>query len=251
MIPLAMDLDPSILLTGEGLLQLLTLSVLEIVLGIDNIIVISILSDALPLHQQKKARRLGLSLAMITRILLLLSLSWIMGLEKPLASFASLTLTGRDVVLILGGLFLVYKAGTEIFNKVEMKHEGPSSVRKRGSFAGVVSIIILMDIVFSLDSVITAVGMSTHVPVMILAVIIAVLIMLMASEAIAAFVNRNATVKVLALAFLVLVGLALVLDGFGKHVPKGYLYFAMVFSVLVEGLNLLMRRNERRSQANE
>lgn len=242
------QLDPSVFLTAHGWIQLLTLTVLEVVLGIDNIIVISILSGELPKHQQRRGRRLGLGFAMITRVLLLLSLSWMMRLTEPLLHFGDHPVTGKDLVLVLGGLFLIWKAGKEIFDKVELVEEKAGRTRVASSLWSVVAQIILLDIVFSLDSVITAVGMSNEILIMVLAVIIAVIIMLFASEAISSFVNRHATVKVLALTFLALVGIALFLDGIGVHISKNYIYAAMGFSVLVELLNLRMRRNERRME---
>ena len=238
------QLDPSVLLTSEGLVALLTLTVLEIVLGIDNIIVISIISGDLqgrPL--QRKAQRLGLALAMITRLLLLFSISFIMSMQDPWFTLLGHDFSGRDVVLALGGLFLIYKATVEIHAKVEHKREKDAARRKATSLMSVVLQIIVIDIVFSLDSVITAVGMSNQLIIMSLAVIIAVLIMMLASGAIADFVNKHATVKVLALAFLVVIGVALVMEGFGSEVDKRFIYFAMAFSVMVEFLNLRMRVN--------
>ncbi|MBS1583043.1 MAG: TerC family protein [Bacteroidetes bacterium] len=245
------QLDPSVFLTAHGWIQLLTLTVLEVVLGIDNIIVISILSGELPKHQQRRGRRLGLGFAMITRVLLLLSLSWMMRLTEPIVHFGDHPVTGKDLVLVLGGLFLIWKAGKEIFDKVELVEEKAGRTRVASSLWSVVAQIILLDIVFSLDSVITAVGMSNEILIMVLAVIIAVIIMLFASEAISTFVNRHATVKVLALTFLALVGIALFLDGIGVHISKNYIYAAMGFSVLVELLNLRMRRNERRMEQDD
>lgn len=246
------QLDPSVFLTAHGWIALIWLTVMEIVLGIDNIIIISILSGDLATKQeQRKARRLGLALAMITRVLLLLSLSWVMSLTAPLFVVAGHTFSGRDLVLVLGGLFLIYKATVEIHAKVEQKREKEGKRRKAVSMMSVVAQIILIDIVFSLDSVITAVGMSNEILIMVLAVIIAVLIMLVASDAISEFVNRHATVKVLALTFLVMIGATLLMEGTGAHVNKAYVYFAMAFSVLVEALNLRMRVNESKLQDND
>lgn len=240
-------LDPSILLTSEGIIALLTLTMLEVVLGIDNIIVISILSGELKGKElQDKARRMGLALAMITRLMLLFSISFIMGLQEPLFTMLGKAISGRDLVLIIGGLFLIWKATMEIHAKVEHKREKEGVHRKPTSLLSVVFQIILIDIVFSLDSVITAVGMSNQLIIMALAVIIAVLLMLLASGPIAAFVNRHSTVKVLALAFLVMIGFALLLEGFAIHINKNFIYFAMGFSVLVEFLNLRMRTVENR-----
>ncbi len=239
--------DLTVFLSAEGWIALVWLTVMEIVLGIDNIIIISILSGELPTAaEQRKARRIGLALAMITRVLLLLSLSWVMGLKETLFEVAAHSVSGRDLVLLLGGLFLIYKATMEIHAKVEHKREREGKRRKIARMSAIIAQIVLIDLVFSLDSVITAVGMSNAIPVMVLAVIAAVVIMLVASDAISAFVDRHATVKVLALAFLVMIGVALLMEGTGSHINKAYIYFAMAFSILVEGLNLRMRRNERR-----
>lgn len=238
-------MDFSIFATADAWISLLTLTVLEIVLGIDNIIFISILSGKLPAHQQKRARRLGLALAMITRVLLLLSLSWIIRMDEDLFSIAGHGFSGRDLVLLLGGLFLIYKATTEIHEKIE-GDEHEERKLNAPSFKSVIVQILLLDIVFSLDSVITAVGMADHVIVMIIAVIIAVLIMLVAADPISNFVNKHPTVKMLALSFLVLIGVSLLVEGMGGHVDKAYIYFAMGFSVLVEMLNLWMRKNMKK-----
>ncbi|MBK8497311.1 MAG: TerC family protein [Flavobacteriales bacterium] len=238
------QLDPSALLTSDGLIALLTLTVLEIVLGIDNIIVISILSGELQgKAMQRKAQRVGLALAMITRLLLLFSISFIMNLKDPWLVVGTQEFSGRDIVLSAGGLFLIWKATVEIRAKVEHKRERETRHRKATSMLSVVLQIIVIDIVFSLDSVITAVGMSNQLIIMSLAVIISVLIMLLASGTIADFVNKHATVKVLALAFLVVIGVALLMEGFGNEVDKRFIYFAMAFSVTVEFLNLRMRVN--------
>ena len=246
MLLLEMNLDPSVLFTSAGLISLITLSVLEIVLGIDNIIVISILSSELPHSQQARARRIGLAIAMITRLLLLFTISWMASMTTVLFSLFGMDFSGRDLVLLLGGLFLVYKAIKETYMKVEMIHEKAAGVRVSSSMAMVIAQIVVIDIVFSLDSVITAVGMSNQLIIMSLAVIFAVLVMLLASGPISAFVNRHATVKVLALAFLILIGVALILEGIHIHFDRSYLYAAMGFSVLVEALNLRMRRNAER-----
>jgi predicted tellurium resistance membrane protein TerC len=217
----------------------LTLAGLEIVLGIDNIVFISILVGKLPKAQQPAAYRLGLGLAMIMRILLLLSLSWVMSLTRPLFTlpFLGNEIAGRDLVLIIGGLFLVGKSTHEIHDKLE-GHEGERSARVAASYAAVMAQIMVLDIVFSLDSVITAVGMVQQVGVMIAAVIAAVLVMMLFARAIGEFVSRHPTIKMLALAFLVAIGVMLIADGFGHHVPKGYIYCAMAFSLFVEMLNL-------------
>jgi predicted tellurium resistance membrane protein TerC len=236
-------LDPSVLLTSHGIIALLTLTALEIVLGIDNIVFISILSNSLSTKaDQRKARQLGLALAMITRILLLLSLSWVMGLDKPFITLFEHPFSGRDIVLLLGGLFLIYKATVEIRSKVTGKDEEQTRTKRHKGLASVIAQIILIDLVFSLDSVITAVGMSNEIIIMVLAVMIAVGVMMLAAGSISAFVEKHATVKVLALAFLVMIGMALLIEGMGEHINKNYIYFAMGFSVGVEMLNLRMAR---------
>ncbi|MDX1436919.1 MAG: TerC family protein [Anaerolineales bacterium] len=221
-------------------ISLITLTALEIVLGIDNIIFISILSSKLPEDQQDRARRVGLALAMIMRILMLLSLAWITRLETPLFEILGHEVTWRDIILVGGGFFLLAKSTLEIHDKLEGE-EGHSSARVAPSFTSVISQIVILDIIFSLDSVITAIGMATLVGVMIAAVIIAVGIMMIAAGPISEFVNRRPTVKMLALAFLLLVGVSLIAEGLGFHIPKGYIYFAMAFSVFVEVLNLRLR----------
>jgi predicted tellurium resistance membrane protein TerC len=219
----------------------LTLTVLEIVLGIDNVVFISILAGKLPAADREKARRTGLALAMITRILLLLSLSWIIRLTASLFTVARQDISGRDLVLIVGGLFLIFKSTHEIHASLEGE-EGEKSRRVAPSFASVIVQILLLDIVFSLDSVITAVGMVDELAVMIAAVIVAVGFMLGFSGAIARFVHDHPTVKMLALSFLMLIGVSLIGEGFDQHIPKGYIYFAMGFSVVVEMLNLRLKR---------
>jgi predicted tellurium resistance membrane protein TerC len=224
----------------ETLVALATLTFLEIVLGIDNIIFISILSARLPAERQPKARRLGLVLAMVTRVLLLLSLAWVIRLTAPLFTVVGQELSGRDLILVVGGLFLLAKSTHEIHVRLE-GDEGAAARRPAASFAGVLAQIALLDIVFSLDSVITAVGMVDQLWVMVTAVIAAVVIMLVSADAISAFVHRHPTIKILALSFLLLIGLSLLLEGFDHHVPKGYIYFAMGFSVFVEMINLRVR----------
>jgi predicted tellurium resistance membrane protein TerC len=228
-------------LNPEILIALATLTFLEIVLGVDNIIFISILSGKLPKDRQPLARRVGLLLAMGTRILLLFSLAWIVKLTAPLFALWGHEISGRDLILISGGLFLLGKSTHEIHGRLEGE-EGEASARAASSFASVLVQIALLDIVFSLDSVITAVGMVDQVSVMVVAVIISVLIMMVAAEPISAFVHRHPTVKMLALSFLLLIGLSLLLEGFDHHIPKGYVYFAMGFSVFVEMINLRVRR---------
>lgn len=237
--------DFSIFAAGDAWVALLTLTVLEIVLGIDNIIFISILSTKLPEHQQKRARRWGLGLAMGTRILLLLSLSWILSLQEDLFTILNHGISGRDIVLLVGGLFLIYKATMEIHEKIEGDEHAEMTQVKKPTFQAIIAQILVLDIVFSLDSVITAVGMvePEKVLIMILAVIIAVVVMLIAADPISNFVQKHPTVKMLALSFLVLIGVSLLIEGWGGHVEKAYIYFAMGFSVLVEMLNLRMKRN--------
>jgi predicted tellurium resistance membrane protein TerC len=227
-------------LSGETLVALATLTFLEIVLGVDNIIFISILSSRLPAARQASARRLGLLLAMGTRILLLFSLAWVVKLTSPLLALWRHEISGRDLILILGGLFLLFKSTHEIHARVEGADDHGGRARA-ASFASVLAQIALLDIVFSLDSVITAVGMVDDVWVMVVAVVVSVLIMMAAAGPISAFVNRHPTVKILALSFLLLIGLSLLLEGFDQHIPKGYIYFAMGFSVFVEMINLRVR----------
>ena len=224
----------------ESLIALLTLTVLEIVLGIDNIIFISILAGKLPKEQQNKARLTGLGLAMITRILLLFSIVWIMKLILPLFTVLGQEISGRDIILIAGGLFLIAKSTFEIHDKLE-GGEIHESHRKAKSFGNVITQILLLDIVFSLDSVITAVGMANNIIIMIIAVVIAVGVMMVSSKSISNFVEKHPTVKILALSFLLLIGVSLIAEGFEQHIPKGYIYFAMAFSVFVEMLNLKMK----------
>ncbi len=225
-------------------IALLTLTVLEIVLGIDNIVFISILSGKLPKEKQKKARQTGLALALITRILLLLSLSWVMSLTTPIFTVLHQEISGRDLILLIGGLFLLYKATAEIHEKLEGENHD-TEIKGKVNFSSVIVQILLLDIVFSLDSVITAVGMASHVEVMIAAVVISVIIMLFAAESISKFVNQHPTVKMLALSFLVLIGVSLLAEGLDQHIPKGYIYFAMAFSVLVEMLNLRLNKKSK------
>jgi predicted tellurium resistance membrane protein TerC len=228
----------------ESLIALLTLTVLEIVLGIDNIIFISILSGKLPKEQQNRARLTGLALAMVTRILLLFSIVWIMKLTLPLFKVLGQEISGRDIILIAGGLFLLGKSTFEIHDKLEGE-EITKSGKAVKSFTNVIVQIMLLDIVFSLDSVITAVGMAKELIIMILAVIIAVGVMMVSSKSISDFVEKHPTVKMLALSFLLLIGVSLIAEGLEQHIPKGYIYFAMAFSVFVEMLNLKMKRKSK------
>ena len=221
----------------------LTLTALELVLGIDNIIFISILAGKLPPDQRKKARTLGLALAMITRVLLLLSLSWIIRLTAPLFTVLSQEISGRDLILIVGGLFLLGKSTFEIHGKLEGE-EGHASARVGPSFTSVLIQILMLDVVFSLDSVITAVGMVDNVAIMIAAVVVSIVFMMAFAGPISGFVERHPTVKMLALSFLLLIGVTLIVEGFDHHIPKGYIYFAMAFSVFVEMLNLRLRKSK-------
>jgi predicted tellurium resistance membrane protein TerC len=227
--------------TSEGLLALVTLTFLEIVLGVDNVIFISILSGKLPKDQQDRARRAGLLAAMGMRILLLLSIVWIIRLTQPLFTVVDRPISGRDLILMGGGLFLLGKATLEIHERLEGV-EGHSSARVAPSFTAVIAQIMALDIVFSLDSVITAVGMADDIAVMVAAVVLSVGVMLFSAAAVSGFVNRHPTVKVLALSFLLLIGVSLIADGLGLHIPKGYIYFAMGFSVFVELVNLRVRK---------
>ena len=231
--------------TIEVLTAFLTLASLEIILGIDNVIFISILADKLPQNQRDRARILGLSLAMVMRIVMLFSLAWIIGLTGTLFTIDAIDfdVSGRDLILLFGGLFLIYKATTEIHSKLEGGEEHHATARA-ASFGAIIFQILLLDIVFSLDSVITAVGMTQNLGVMIAAVVSAVLVMLVASGPLSRFVSQHPTVKILALAFLLLIGTTLVAEGLHTHVPKGYIYFAMGFSVLIEALNFRFRTNQ-------
>ena len=228
------------LFTTDNLIALATLTALEVVLGVDNVIFISILAGKLPASQQARARRVGLMAAMVMRILLLFSLAWIVRLTEPLFSVLGRGISGRDLILLGGGLFLLAKATIEIHDKLEGV-EGERSAKVAPSFGAVIVQIMLLDIVFSLDSVITAVGMADSIAVMVVAVIIAVGIMMLSATSVSEFVQRHPTVKVLALSFLMLIGLSLVGEGLGHHIPKGYIYFAMGFSVCVEMINLRLR----------
>ena len=228
-------------MTAELWIALITLLALEIVLGIDNVVFISILATKLPPDQEKKAMRVGLGLAMIIRVALLFSLSWLIGLTSPMFSVLGEEISGRDLILLLGGLFLIGKSTFEMHEKLE-GNEGEASARVAPSFWSVIAQILLLDIVFSLDSVITAVGMVDVLWVMITAVVVAVIIMMVAAPTIASFVHRHPTVKMLALAFLVLIGVTLIAEGFDHHIPKGYIYFSMAFSLGVEFLNMRLRK---------
>ncbi len=228
----------------EAWIALGALTILEIVLGIDNIVFISILSNKLPASEQPLARRVGLGLALVGRILLLLSISWVMTLTAPLFSVLAQAFSGRDLILLVGGFFLIGKATTEIHEKLEGE-DGEEAAEASASFTSVIAQIFLLDLVFSLDSVITAVGMAEHVQVMIIAVTIAILIMMVSAESISTFIEAHPTVKMLALSFLLLIGVTLVAEGLDQHIPKGYIYSAMAFSLLVEMLNLRATRKKK------
>jgi predicted tellurium resistance membrane protein TerC len=230
------------LLSLDALLGLATLTLMEIVLGIDNIVFIAILVSKLPASQQNLARRLGLTLALGIRILLLLTISWIMGLTRPLLTVWQIELSGRSLILLGGGLFLIFKATREVYEKVEGDGHETARGEGRAVFGWILLQILLIDIVFSLDSVITAVGMANQVSIMITAMVLAMLVMLASAGAVSGFVERHPSVKILALAFLLLIGVMLVAEGMGTHMAKGYVYFAMAFSLFVEMLNMRYRR---------
>jgi predicted tellurium resistance membrane protein TerC len=242
--------DPHVLLSAEGLAALVSLAVMEIVLGIDNIIFVAILSQKVAPEGRHRVRRLGISLALVMRIGLLLTLSWIMGLTKPLLHVAGYAFSGRDLVLLGGGLFLMAKATHELYGRLELGEgeaddEAKGATGTHGSYAGFASTlvqILLLDIVFSLDSVITAVGMAQAVIIMITAMVVAVIVMLVFADAISEFIGRHPSMKILALAFLLLIGFLLVADAFGHHINKGYVYFAMAFAVGIELINMRVRK---------
>lgn len=238
-------MDFSWLFTPETLIAFLTLVVLELVLGVDNVIFISILAGKLPQQDQQRARTTGIALAVITRILLLLSLSWIISLEDPFLFIPwfggeELAISGRDLILLAGGLFLLGKSTYEIHDKLE-GHSGHSSAKVASTFASVIVQILLLDVVFSLDSVITAIGMVNHIEIMIVAVVVSAVVMIFTAGPIGAFVEKHPTIKILALSFLLLIGFTLVVEGLHQHIPKGYIYFAMAFSIMVEMINLRIR----------
>jgi predicted tellurium resistance membrane protein TerC len=232
------------LLTTDGLLALATLSAMEIVLGIDNVVFIAILVGRLPEARRELARKLGLILALGIRVLLLFAISWMMGLTAPLFSVLGHGVSGRDLILLGGGLFLIFKATVEIYNKVEASHHEQTAAAARAAFAWVIFQILLLDIVFSLDSVITAVGMADDLSIMVTAMVIAMLVMLLSASAVSRFIDSHPSLKILALAFLLLIGVMLVAEGMGSHIEKGYIYFAMAFSLLVELVNMRYRRKQ-------
>lgn len=241
----------SILFTGTGVFYLVILSLLEIVLGIDNIIFISIVTDKLPAQKKRKARNIGLFLALIVRLFLLSIVSWIMGMTEPLFTVFGTNFTGQSLVLLIGGLFLIYKSTSEMHSSIKGNHDGELKVKT--SLSAVIFQIVMIDIVFSFDSVITAIGMTNEIsregsgnPMVIIfgAVIISMLIMLVFAKSISDFINKRPTVKMIALAFLVTIGMVLIAEAFGQHVPKGYIYFAMVYALVVEFINIKMRKNK-------
>jgi predicted tellurium resistance membrane protein TerC len=234
-----------VFLTTDGIAALLTLTAMEIVLGIDNIVFIAVLTARLPAHQRQAARRIGLVLALGMRIALLLVITWLMGLTQPLISVPGLDLSGRELILLGGGLFLMFKATREIYEKVEASHVERPAGKARAAFLWVIVQILFLDLVFSLDSIITAVGMANDVPIMVVAMVIAMLVMMLSMERVSGFIERHPSVKILALAFLLLIGVMLVAEGMGQHVPKGYIYFAMAFSLFVEMLNLRYRGRQK------
>ena len=226
----------------ETWISLATLAAMEIVLGIDNVVFLTILAGKLPPAEQPKARKLGLAFALLTRLVLLFAISWVMGLTRSLFTVLGHGFSGRDLILFAGGLFLVGKATVEIHDKLEVHHAAEAKPVKAGAFWMVVAQIGVLDIVFSLDSVITAVGMAKHLPVMIAAMVLAMAVMMVSAGSIGAFVERHPTMKILALSFLILIGVMLIAESFGQHVPKGYIYFSMAFSLGVELLNMRMRK---------
>ncbi len=238
-------MDLSALLSGDALVSLVTLTAMEIVLGIDNVVFIAILVGRLPAARQPFARRLGLTLALVIRVGLLLTISWIMRLTAPFFSVLGHGFSGRDLILLGGGLFLIFKATWEIYDKLEADHPEAPAGKGRAQLAWVLAQILVLDIVFSLDSVITAVGMANHVPVMVTAMVLAMLVMLASAAPIGGFVERHPSVKILALSFLLLIGVMLVAEGMGSHVEKGYIYVAMAFSLFVELLNLRYRKKKQ------
>ncbi|OLU25681.1 hypothetical protein BVH03_18135 [Pseudomonas sp. PA15(2017)] len=232
-------------------IALATLVVMEVVLGIDNLIFISILTNKLPEHQRAKARCLGIGAALILRLALLGTVAWIVKLVDPVIELFGQAFSWKDIILIAGGLFLLWKATKEIHHAVDPEPEGDMFVGRAATvgFGAVIVQILLLDLVFSVDSIITAVGMTPHVPIMVVAVVAAVTVMLLAADPLARFINNNPTVVMLALGFLIMIGMTLIAEGFGAHVPKGYLYAAMAFSAVIEGLNMLSRRAKRKANA--
>ncbi|MBK9401972.1 MAG: TerC family protein [Bacteroidetes bacterium] len=243
-----MQEELSVILTVDGLISLLTLVIMEIVLGIDNIIFISILAGKLPYQQQAKARRIGLSLALIIRIALLFSISWIVSLKEPFITIMDHGFSGRDMVLLFGGLFLMAKSTSEIHGKISKEEHLSTPGMKKLTLNMAIAQIIGLDIVFSFDSILTAVGLVDHVSIMILAVIISMIVMLISAKSVSDFVNKHPTIKMLALSFLLMIGFMLTIEAFHYEVPKGYIYFAMAFSLLVELLNMRIRKRNSAEQ---
>ncbi len=231
-------------MTTEMLIALLTLTFLEIVLGIDNIIFISIVTNRLPQEEQKRARLIGLSLAMIFRVVLLLGITWLIGFSAPLFAVAGIAFSGRDLILFAGGLFLLAKSTMEIHHKVEGVADRPGIEAKKASLASTLVQIVLLDLVFSFDSILTAVGLTNNIPVMIAAVIISILVMMLFAGKISDFINKHPSLQILALSFLILIGFMLTIEAFDQHVPKGYIYFAVFFSMMVEILNMRLRKKQ-------
>jgi predicted tellurium resistance membrane protein TerC len=231
----------------ETIVSLITLTFLEIVLGIDNIVFISIVGGRLPVSQQRKVRIIGLSLALLGRVLLLLAISWIIGLNSPLFRINDFAMSYRDMILIAGGLFLIGKSTSEIHSKIEGKNEAPKTVKKLSLRSALIQILIL-DLVFSLDSIITAIGLVDNVVVIIIAIVIALAVMLIFSKRVSDFINKHPAMKILAISFLVMIGTVLVIEGFHVHVPKGYIYFSMAFALGVEVLNMRISRNNARKK---
>ena len=234
-------------------IALATLVVMEVVLGIDNLIFISILTNKLPEHQRPKARRLGIGMALIMRLGLLSTVAYIVQLTAPVFEMSGQAFSWKDMILIAGGLFLVWKATTEIHHSMDVKTEEEKTLASTVSLSmsAAIAQILLLDLVFSIDSIITAVGMTEHLPIMIIAVVSAVIVMMVAADPLAKFINDNPTVVMLALGFLIMIGMTLIAEGFGAHVPKGYVYAAMTFSALIEGLNMMARRAKRRKAAEQ
>jgi predicted tellurium resistance membrane protein TerC len=232
------------LLSVDGLLSLLTLIVMEIILGIDNIIFISIIADRLPKEKRQRARAIGLSLALLVRVGLLFSISWLVHLTNPIITISSFALSARDIILLAGGIFLLYKTTREIHHKIEGDEE-EHAVRGRATFRDVILQIIVIDVVFSVDSILTAVGLVDHVTIMIIAVVISMIFMIVFSKWVSEFINRHPTIKMLALSFLLMIGFLLIADGLHYHIDKKYLYFAMAFSFLVEFLNMKERKKQK------
>lgn len=242
-----MNAELAHILSADGLIGLVTLIVMEIVLGIDNIIFISILAGKLPAQQQEKARSIGLTLALVIRIALLFCISWIVGLKEPFITVMNHGFSGRDIVLLIGGLFLMAKSTSEIHGKIQHEEHAEGSNAKKMTLNMAIAQIIGLDIVFSFDSILTAVGLVDHVSIMIIAVIVSMLVMLAAAKSVSDFVNKHPTIKMLALAFLLMIGFMLTIEAFHYEVPKGYIYFAMAFSLIVELLNMRMRSSKSRA----